>query len=174
MRGTARALTSRPIQLLGVAALLLALAAPAAADSPTERVWGPTLAVLDGAGAEAVLLGSAPAEGVSADGPSALGTVEADCCDGSTKTCEGSSGHFVDADCENGERGYCYTAEEGTKYCPDCSSPSCTENCSSDPYCQSKHGTSCSGFNFSTCQIWGSGGDCGNCTCDGSSWICTL
>lgn len=160
--------------VLGVAALTLTLTAPASAQAPADRDWEPTLAVLNGAGTEAVLFGPAPARGASIDGPSALGTVTAECCDGSTVTCQGSSGSFQDADCDVGQRGYCSTAEEGTKYCPSCSSPSCVQGCSSAPSCEDLNGTSCFSPGTSTpCST--SDGSCSSCSCTSTNlWMCLL
>lgn len=167
MSRTEKALIAGSTRSLTIAALLWVLAAPAAA-APAD----PTLAVLNGAGVEAVLFGSAPAEGASVDGPSALGTVTADCCDGSSVTCEGSSGSFQDADCDAGQRGYCSTPEEGTKYCPSCTSPSCSDGCTGAPSCNDLNGTPCFA---GTTQCSGPDGTCATCDCTfGGSWLCPI
>lgn len=159
--------------LLATPILLLALA-PASAEAPPERDRELTLAVLNGAGVEALLLSPAPAEPAAIDGPSAQGTVTAECCDGSTVTCEGSSGSFQDADCDNGVQGYCETDEE-TKSCPaHCSSPSCDPECPSAPSCGQKNGTPCSPDGSEIlCRLADDEG-CGFCSCSFGTWMCTF
>lgn len=164
-----------PLLLLGLLAALLGLTAPAAAESPAVRGWDPTLAILQGAGLEAVLFGPIPRVGTSIDGPGAQATCIAECCDGSTQTCTGSSCFAVDADCDSGERGYCYGTATGTKYCPDCSAPVCEPDppCAEEPHCESLNGSPCSTFmEERSCSF--SDGSCGGCFCDGSNWTCTI
>lgn len=170
MSRTEKALITGSTRFLTIAALLWVLAAPAAAvEVPADQDWGPTLAVLNGAGVEAVLFNGAPAKGASIGGPNALGTVTADCCDGSTVTCEGSSGHFKDFDCGSGEPGFCETDEE-RKDCPDCSW--CT-SCANEPLCEEAHGTPCTSGETMECSF--SDGSCGQCDCFfGDTWTCTL
>lgn len=158
---------------LGALILLLVLAAPAAAEKPDHRAWGPALAVLNGAGVEVVLFGSTPAKGASIEGPSAQGSCTATCCNGTSfLTCTGSYCEAQDADCSVGIRGYCSGTDTGTKYCPDCSWQMCTD-CSEEPACEVKHGTPCSTpWEEADCSF--PDRSCGDCICDDTTWMCTL
>lgn len=80
------------------------------------------------------------------DGPSAQATCDAQCHDGSTVWCWGSSCSAEDSNCSAGIRGSCWGTDTGTRYCPKC--PSTCEP-----------GASCT-----------SNDDCGGYTCDKEPW----
>lgn len=86
---------------------------------------------------------------------STLSTCTADCWDGSTVTCTGSSCQAADSACLSGQRGYCSSPEGGYVYCPVCSCPS--------PSCDDLDGQVCKPHN-STCYML-IGGACRSFTC---------
>lgn len=92
----------------------------------------------------------------------------ADCWDGSHVTCTASGTSencsFTDSSCP-GQRGYCWSSDEGFKYCPACP-------CSAPP-CSEIDGGSCSkpGTYSRTCQL---GSNCNfRCICSSSgTYLC--
>jgi hypothetical protein len=84
----------------------------------------------------------------SIDGPSAQADCTAQCQDGSTVTCSGSSCSADDYDCDTGERGQC-TGSSGTRYCPvpDCSTCSVSITCPDGTWLScSSNENDCEGF----------------------------
>jgi hypothetical protein len=150
--------------LLAFAALVLAFTAPAAAEpaaQPTaQQDCGPSLAFLGAESPEAVLFGSprpapqARKKDDSIGDPGELATCIADCWDGSTVTCDGSSCSAQDSDCEDEVRGQCWGTSSGTKYCPVC------EGCSAE--CQDGSSVTCIG---SSCNAtdWSCPSERGQC-----------
>jgi hypothetical protein len=112
--------------ILGVAFVLLLSALPVWAG-PADQTPDPREAVLFAAP------GAACARPVaSKTEPTGIGQASvciAHCWNGSTQTCTGTSCFAVDSSCP-GERGYCWSNTEGTKYCPECQScQGCTASC---------------------------------------------
>lgn len=58
--------------------------------------------------------------------PSAQGFCVADCWDGTSRDCSGSTCNAVDSSCSTGQSGYCYGSDTGYKYCPTCPSSTCS------------------------------------------------
>lgn len=54
------------------------------------------------------------------DGPTAQATCDAQCHDGSTIWCWGSSCNAEDSNCSSSIQGSCWGTDTGTKYCPVC------------------------------------------------------
>lgn len=81
------------------------------------------------------------------DGPSAQSLCIAECQDGSTVTCSGSSCNATDASCPT-ERGSCWGSDTGTKYCPPCT-------CSATALCPDGSTVSCTGTGDSCFGIKG-------------------
>ena len=94
-------------------------------------------------------------------------TATADCWDGSQKTCSasGPSGEcsFVDSNCPT-QRGYCWSSDEGTKWCPPCP-------CEVTTACSFYEGRKCTpGIPSPTCN---ESGICAHCFCPSSGrYIC--
>lgn len=83
----------------------------------------------------------------SIDGPSAQSVCIAECQDGSTVTCTGSSCNATDASCP-AERGSCWGSDTGTRYCPVCT-------CSATALCPDGSTVSCTGTGDSCFGIKG-------------------
>jgi hypothetical protein len=99
-------------------------------------------------------------------GPGGIGAASvctAHCWDGSTRTCTGTSCTADDSSCPS-QRGNCWSNAEGTKYCPQCSSPTCDASTTcingSSVYCQ---GTSGDCFSYYQCYAY----------CDGNYHLCS-
>lgn len=95
------------------AAIAILFALPAWATEPT-----PTPAA-----ATAASLCAAPAPTLAAslfEEPGLDGECTANCWDGSSVTCSGSTCNAVDSSCSSGEDGYCYGSSTGTKACTPC------------------------------------------------------
>lgn len=145
---------TKAIGNLALSLLLLAAAAPVAADSPSSQDCGPGLAFLGTVSAEAVLFGQAPAipqarKGGSIGDPTEQAFCTATCGGSSSVSCWGTSCTKTDSDCDYGVRGQCWGTTTGTKYCPVC--PSCIADCGggSTVTC---YGESCSAYD-SHCSV---------------------
>lgn len=120
---------------LGLSTLALAAmgAAPAAAAADASACTPASTAAVvsaDGSLEEAV---------ETSDGIGAASTCTADCWDGSTVTCDGSSCSAVNSDCDpNMVRGYC-EADGTKKHCPPC------EECRATASCLNGSSVSCTG-----------------------------
>jgi hypothetical protein len=112
--------------LLGVSLLMFAFCAL------------PALAAPDPAAAFAAIFAPAPevsaqpqAQDVAARrGLPTKSTSTANCWDGSTVTCTGTSSSAVNSNCSGGQRGYCTGTDTGTINCPACPGCSATAVCS--------------------------------------------
>lgn len=156
-------------RLLAFAALVLALAAaPAIADTPARQDCGPSLPMLGPDSLDAVVFGAvAMAKGDgSIDGPGALSDCTADCKNGTSVNCTGSSCSAYDRDCSSGEQGHCTGSDSGIKYC----SQAC-QICQDPTLCSEKQGSPCSGQNSGS-DCTSSVGSCGSCICRFGSWMC--
>lgn len=159
--------STRTAPVLAALALLLAVAAPVAAENPDRSDCAPTLASLGLNDLEALLFApvAVATEGGAGGGPTTLASCTAYCQTGSV-SCSGTSCSAVDANCSQDQRGYC-TGSSGTTYCPPC------EACDDSTLCQYKNGSPCSPEHAtSDCSF--SDGSCGSCFCRFGSWICTL
>ena len=114
------------MKTLLIAGLCL-IALPALAAQPTA----PQAVTADAPIAAAQSAGACQASAPLGSFPVAeLSICIADCSDGSTVTCSGSSCSAVDAACPYGEQGHCWSNTEGTKYCPACPPLPCSPLCS--------------------------------------------
>ncbi len=91
--------------------------------------------------------------------PSAQGTCIANCWDGTTRTCGGTTCNVVDSSCSTGQRGYCWGSDTGYNYCPPCS-------CYATASCGTGYSLFCSGtsecFGIDNCYVY----------CDGNYYWC--
>lgn len=109
--------------LLGVALVSTLCALPALAASPDPLTT-----------ARAAIFAPAPvvdaqpqAQEAAARGRLAVkSTSIANCWDGSTVTCTGTSSSAVNSNCSAGQQGYCTGTTTGTIYCPACPTGGCT------------------------------------------------
>jgi hypothetical protein len=126
------------VPLLTTIVVLAGLAAvPALAQSP---ISGCQPALAQAASAPGFLYQEvlvAADRGGEIGGPGAQSTCIAECQDGSTVTCTGSSCNATDASCP-GERGSCWGSDTGTRYCPVCT-------CSATVSCPGGGNVSCNG-----------------------------
>jgi hypothetical protein len=144
--------------ILGVALALLLSALPVRSE-PADQAPDLRAAIFAAPGGACPL----PAA-TKPGGPGGVGSTSvcvANCWDGSTRTCTGTSCSATDSSCPS-QRGFCWSNSEGYKYCPACSS-----NCSA--------WTSCSSGPPVSCQ--GTSGDCFSvyhcyAYCDGQYYLC--
>jgi hypothetical protein len=132
--------------LFGVPALLFAFCAL------------PLLAAPDPAASAAFAAIFAPAPEVSAQpqaqdvaarrGLPTKSTSTANCWDGSTVTCTGTSSSAVNSNCAAGQRGYCTGTTTGTIYCPVCSTGT---GCTATAVCSNGSTVSCTGSTAGGC-----------------------
>lgn len=155
--------------VLGAAALLFALAAPAAAGQGPA----PSLLLLGAPNAQAFIAGAvATAKKDPIGDPAAQSTCFALCGDGTEISCWGSTCNATDNACsvDPSQVGHCWGSSTGTKSCSEC--PPTTSPCQRIS-CNITNGTSCepgsASFSCTTDQ-----GDCGTCQCDFGTWMCTL
>ncbi len=117
----------------------------------------PALAAPEPAAAAAFAAIFAPAPEVSAQpqaqdvaarrGLPTKSTSTANCWDGSTVTCTGTSSSAVNSNCSAGQRGYCTGTTSGTIYCPACPTGG---GCTTSTTCSPSGSVSCSGASGSS------------------------
>jgi len=90
-----------------------------------------------------------------------LSPCTAQCNEGPDVTCYGNPCSAVNQACPS-QRGYCYSASEGSKYCDDCSGP-CTQGCQSGQ--PPPTGCTCNECCVKGGYFGGSSGPGGNCLC---------
>jgi hypothetical protein len=123
--------------LFGVAFLILALCAlPALAASPEPAA----------SAALAAIFAPAPVVAAHSSLPT-KSTSTANCWDGSTVTCTGTSSSAVNSSCPN-QRGYCTGTTSGTIYCPVCSTGG---GCTATAVCANGSTVSCTGATAGDC-----------------------
>jgi hypothetical protein len=154
--------------ILVVGFVCLALSPLAAAEEPPAEsplILEPALSTGPAACTGPANLGEAPEPAVLL---ATAGTCSAtaDCWDGSQRTCtaSGTSAQcsFVDSNCPD-QRGYCWSSDEGYKYCPRCP-------CNAPP-CSKYEGQKCKpGTRSPLCDTFGI---CAHCFCtSGGIYIC--
>jgi hypothetical protein len=123
---------SRSFTFVLMGAAVLAFASLPAGAAPTEAT-------------EAFLVSlSASAPRISKEQTFTRASSTAQCWDGSTVTCTGTSSSGVDSDCWTGQQGFCWGSSTGTRYCPACpSSCSAFANCPNGNYVFCEGSTSC-------------------------------
>jgi len=102
----------------------------------------------------------------SIEDPSQQSSCTANCWDGSTVACSGTSCSAHDSNCSSNFRGYCTGSTTGTRYCPVCP-PTCSAPCSATTICANGVKLRCDGcsgdcFSFYQCYVY----------CDGSYTFC--
>lgn len=165
---------SCPVLVLTILALVLA-AGPAAAEEPADSACDPALVAALGPGNldASWLFAAAPPKGGSPDGPGEQAVCNAECCDGSYVTCWGTTCNATDENCPS-TAGYCWGASTGYRWCPSCSSSTCTGStcppnwvCSASAQCTDGSWVSCNGcsgdcFSVHECYAY----------CDGTYYWC--
>lgn len=151
----------RTMLFLIATALVLALALPAAAGTSGEPAG-----TSEGAGGDLIVGAVALSRSGSIGEPTAQSDCTAQCQDGSTVTCSGSTCSAVDYSCTAEERGYCEGSASGTKYCPELDLDDCPVTCSIDNTCPDGTYLECEGHTGPfACQ---GGGDSCYVMCDGA------
>lgn len=118
--------------LLGVSLLMFAFCALPALAAPEPAASAAFAAIF----APAPEVSAQPrAQDVAARrGLPTKSTSTANCWDGSTVTCTGTSSSAVNSNCSAGQRGYCTGTDTGTINCPACPTPpSCTATAACSP-----------------------------------------
>lgn len=158
---------NRSVLFLTAAVMLLAVASAVAAEAPADRSCGPRVAFLATGGSEDPTSGAVTmARSGSIDGPSAQSDCTAQCQDGTTVTCSGSSCSAVDYSCMGNERGQC-TGSSGTEYCPALDIDQCPVTCTASKTCPDGTYLYCEGhFGTSACE---GGADFCYVMCDGGT-----
>jgi len=156
------------VPLLALSALILALAAPAAAEQANQQNCGPSLAFLGAESPQALLFGAAPMakKGDAIPDPGAESPCSAQCGDGSYVTCYGTYCAAWDHNCP--EEGHCYGSSTGTINCQAQTCTTCTA------HCQDGSTVSCSGDSGS-CLAYDascSTGEQGHCTGNSGTAYC--
>jgi len=145
--------------LLTVALCLLAVPVLAASPAPTQAPAAP--ATTPGAPAFVAALMPAPlAEATTS-------TCTADCKDGTTLVCTGTSCTARDTVCRIYQRGQCWSDTGGYQYCPLCP-------CDKEPHCADVDGSSCPKPSLTTI-CYEPSLNCRQLTCSCSSnhqWLC--
>ena len=141
-----KTLTIPTLCLLAVASLALPGFAQAADTAPEpEPATTPQACAPSAAGqlGDALLPVDQGRNGDPIGGVEEQATCTADCADGSSVTCWGTSCSAYDSNCNTSFRGYCTGTSSGTKYCPsnECQGPSCGAYAS----CPGTGPVSCSG-----------------------------
>lgn len=95
---------------------------------------------------------------------STLSVCTAQCWDGSTRTCSGSSCTATDSACRGWQQGSCWSNVEGTKKCPLCP-------CTRTPHCSDLEGTAC-GSGTTTCYEPTLNCHPLTCSCNNHVWVC--
>jgi hypothetical protein len=129
--------------LLGVSLLMFALCALPALAAPDPAASAAFAAIF----APAPEVGAQPqAQDVAArQGLPTKSTSTANCWNGSTVTCSGTTSSAVDSACP-GQRGYCTGTSSGTINCPACPTTGCTASTT----CSPSGSVSCSGASGSS------------------------
>ncbi len=137
--------------LLTVALCLLAVPVLAAQPAPTQAPATP--------GAPAFVAALMPAPLAEAT----TSVCTANCWDGSTVTCSGTTCTAVDSACSSGQNGYCYGSDTDLRSCPTCSTHQICK-----PSCDDLNGQSCASAGTcydSTCRAY-------TCPCRNGHYLC--
>jgi hypothetical protein len=146
------------MKILMIAGLcLIALPVLAAQDAPVQPV-----AELQSPAA--TLSCPATAELPEALAISTLSTCTAQCWDGTTRSCSGTSCTATDSACRAWQQGSCWSNAEGTKKCELCP-------CNRSPHCADLEGTSC-GSGTTTCYEPSLNCHPLSCACHDHQWVC--
>jgi hypothetical protein len=136
----------RKALLLGVALVMFSLCALpvlAAPDPAASAAFVAIFAPAPEAGAQPQAQDAAARRGLPTKS-----TSTANCWNGSTVTCTGTSSSAVNSNCAGGQRGYCTGTTSGTINCPVCQTGT---GCTATAVCSSGGSVSCTGSSPGNC-----------------------